>query len=183
MRGPAALIWCAGLLGALNAAPSYYWAFGGDALLESIGQWLITLRAEMPVLTGAALLGIALAKTLATVIPLLAARSLYSGSAASAAARPAAPGPSTPASATTESERDRSRRVLWWNLSRVIAAGLILYGAAGLVVNAGLLLWPGMELQDPSARWGQALLWYPMLLLWGLVLAAGLRRLRATLSA
>ncbi|MCH8563600.1 hypothetical protein LTH96_11055 [Nesterenkonia sp. LB17] len=168
MKKPTALIWCAGLLGLLNAAPSYYWAFGGDALLETIGQWLITLRTDMPVLTSLALLGIGLGKTLAVVIPLVAARLLTSSP--------------LPSQRLTSRSR-RPRPALWWNLSRLIGAGLILYGAAGLGINAGLLLWPGLDLQDPTARLGQALLWYPMLLVWGLVLAAGLRRLRASVAA
>lgn len=157
---PTGVIWGAALLGLLNAAPSYYWAFGGDALLPSIGQWLIDLREAMPVLTGLALLGIALGKTCAAIIPLVAVHALPAGAAGSS--------------------RRRAHRVLWWNASRLVAAGLILYGAVGLLINTGLLLWPGLSLQDPAARLGQALLWYPMLLLWGLVLAAGLHRFRAT---
>lgn len=168
MKHPAALIWCAGLLGLLNAAPSYYWAAGGDALLGSIGQWLIDLRADMPGLTGLALLGIALGKTGAAVVPLVAAHQLRSH---------------RPTSRRLTSRHGNSGRVRCWNLSRLVAAGLILYGAAGLLINAGLLLWPGLDLQDPTARLGQALLWYPMLLVWGLVLAAGLRRLRASVAA
>ncbi|TDS86873.1 DUF3995 domain-containing protein [Nesterenkonia aurantiaca] len=179
MKHPTALIWCAGLLGLLNAAPSYYWAAGGDALLGSIGQWLIDLRAEMPGLTGLALLGIALGKTGAAVVPIVAAHQLTSRRPTSRRVR----------SRTASSEglspvrrRPASREERCWNLSRLVAAGLIVYGAAGLLVNAGLLLWPGLDLQDPTARLGQALLWYPMLLLWGLVLAAGLRRLRASVA-
>lgn len=182
MRGPTGLLWCAGLLGLLNAAPSWYWAFGGEALLESIGQWLIELRADMPALTSLALLGIALGKTLAAVIPLVAARLLMSQV-------PRAQGESFGLQAPRRGGRGRGgrgRRGLGralWNLSRLVAAGLIIYGAAGLVINAGLLLWPGLELQDPAARRGQALLWYPMLMIWGLVLAGGLRRLRVGLAA
>ena len=147
-RRPTALIWCAGLLGLLNAGPSVYWAFGGDFLMDTIGQWLIDLRTEMPVLTGLALLGIALGKTVAVLVPLLAV--FVQG----------------------------RHRVLWWNLARIIAAALVLYGAAGLLINAVLLLWPGLVLTDPTARIGQALIWYPMLLVWGIVLALGLRRWR-----
>ncbi|MBO0596732.1 DUF3995 domain-containing protein [Nesterenkonia sp. E16_7] len=173
MKHPTALIWCAGLLGLLNAAPSYYWAAGGDALLGSIGQWLIDLRADMPGLTGLALLGIALGKTGAAVVPLVAARQLTSRRLI----------PRQLSSRRSTSHEPTSRQARWWNLSRLVAAGLIVYGAAGLLINAGLLLWPGLDLQDPTARLGQALLWYPMLLLWGLVLAAGLRRLRASVAA
>ena len=166
------LIWCAGLLGLLNAAPSYYWAFGGDVLLQTIGAWLIELRAETPILTGVALLGIGLGKTLAVVIPLVAAQQLRS-----------LPVSSHPMTSQRLEVRGRGAHpVLWWNLSRLIAAGLIVYAAVGLLINAGQLLWPGLELQDPTARLGQALLWYPLLLAWGLVLAVGLRRLRATVG-
>ena len=179
MNRSSALIWCAGLLGLLNAAPSYYWAFGGDALLESIGQWLIELRTDMPVLTSLALFGIAVGKTLAAGIPFLAAHQLPG----SGVQGPDVQGPDERGPALQRSSGLWSRAVLWWNLSRLIAAGLIIYGAAGLLINAGLLLWPGLELQDPTARLGQALIWYPMLLVWGLVLAAGLRRLRATAAA
>lgn len=184
MSRSTALIWWAGLLGLLNAAPSYYWAFGGDALLGTIGTRLIDLRDEMPVLSILALLGIAVGKTLAALIPLVAARLLKARAQSS-------PGPRSASAASAPSMGSRrqaasrlgQRPELWWNLSRLIAAALILYGAAGLLVNAGLLLWPGLDLQDPTARLGQALLWYPMLLSWGLVLAAGLRRLRATAAA
>ena len=151
-HGPTGLIWCAGILGLLNAAPSVYWAFSGNLLLDTIGQWLIDLRAEIPVLTGISLLGIALGKTVAVLVPLIAVYVLG------------------------------QRHVLWWNLARVIAAALVLYGAAGLLVNAVLLLWPGVVLADPTARVGQALIWYPMLLVWGVVLAVGLRRWRAQAS-
>lgn len=147
------LIWGAAGLGLLNAAPSVYWAFGGDALLYTIGQWLIDLRAGSPMLIGAGLLGIAVGKSAAAVIPLVAVHGLA------------------------------ARRALWWNLSRIVALALTLYGAAGMVINLGLLLWPGLAVEDPTARWGQALLWYPMLLLWGAVLSLGLHRWRQRVSA
>lgn len=151
-RSGRGLIWAAAALGLLNAAPSVYWAFGGVALLETIGQWLIDLRGRSPLLIGMGLLGIALGKSAAAVIPLVATYGLA------------------------------ARRVLWWNLSRLVAMALILYGAAGLVINLVLLLLPGLTVEDPTARWGQALLWYPMLLLWGLVLGVGLHRWRSRVS-
>lgn len=151
-RSGSGLIWGAAALGLLNAAPSVYWALGGDALLDTIGQWLVDLRGRSPVLIGSGLLGIALGKSAAAVIPLVAVHELA------------------------------ARRVLWWNLSRIVALALILYGAAGTAINLGLLLWPGLTLEDPTARWGQALLWYPMLLLWGLVLSLGLRRRRVSMG-
>ncbi|MGJ9373215.1 hypothetical protein [Nesterenkonia sp. CF4.4] len=186
MSRSTALLWWAGLLGLLNAAPSYYWAFGGGVLLETIGTWLIDLRDELPVLTGLALLGIAVSKTLAVLIPLAAAHLLRFRVRPSRDLRTVAAGSrGSPyaASRRLASSRLSRRPDLWWNVSRLIAAALIIYGAAGLLVNAGLLLWPGLDLQDPTARLGQALLWYPMLLVWGLVLAAGLRRVRATPAA
>ncbi|WP_218221206.1 DUF3995 domain-containing protein [Nesterenkonia sp. Act20] len=151
-RSGSGLIWGAAALGLLNAAPSFYWAFGGDALLDTIGQWLVDLRGRYPVLIGSGLLGIALGKSAAAVVPLVAVYGLA------------------------------ARRALWWNLSRVVALALILYGAAGTAINLGLLLWPGLTVEDPTARWGQALLWYPMLLLWGLVLSLGLRRKRVSMG-
>lgn len=138
-------IWAAAAVGLFNALPSYYWAFGGSALLPSIGQWLIDMRDGRPWLTGSALLGVAVVKTLAAVLPL----GLLAGA--------------------------RRGTPLRGGLVVLIAVGLTVYGTAGIVVNGLLLGWPGSEPEDPTARLGQAALWYPMLLLWGLLLGLGLR--------
>jgi hypothetical protein len=141
-RLPAGLLWAAGIIGLLNAAPNFYWALGGDLLLETIGMWLVELRSDSPLLTGLALLTIAVAKTTASLLPLLLLG-------------------------------DSRYRRFGWRVAVVTCLGLILYGAVGVAVNLALLLFTSVE--DPTGRIGQAAIWYPMLLLWGLVLALGLR--------
>jgi hypothetical protein len=141
-RLPAGLLWAAGIIGLLNAAPNFYWAFGGDLLLATIGMWLVELRSDSPLLTGLALLTIAVVKTTASLLPLLLLG-------------------------------DSRYRRLGWRVAVLACLGLILYGAVGVAVNLALLLFTSVE--DPTGRIGQAAIWYPMLLLWGLVLALGLR--------
>ncbi|RJN32316.1 DUF3995 domain-containing protein [Nesterenkonia natronophila] len=141
-RRPAGLLWAAGIIGLLNAAPNFYWALGGELLLETIGMWLVELRSDFPLRTGIALLTIALTKTTASLLPLLLLG------------------------------HSRHRR-LWWSAAVVVCLALILYGAVGVALNLALLLFTSVA--DPTGRIGQAVIWYPMLLLWGLLLALGLR--------
>lgn len=73
----------------------------------------------------------------------------------------------------------RYGQLVWWT-AVAASAGLLVYGASGALVNTALLLFTTVE--DPTARMGQALIWYPMLLIWGLVLACGLSQVRQTAS-
>lgn len=149
--GGLALLRAAAALGLLNALPSVYWAFGGEALIATIGQWLIDFRDASPVVAGAGLLLVAVMKSAVAVLPVALYRDL---------GRPAQLG-----------------RTLCWGGAVV----LIVYGTLGaafsLSVLVGLLETPGAV--DVSARMGHAFLWHPMLLLWGALLAEGLRRLPA----
>lgn len=142
-----ALVRAAAALGLLNALPSYYWAFGGEWMIATIGQWLILWRDQSPVAAGAALLLIAVVKTAAAILPVVVHRRRW---------RPV-----------------RSLRTLCW----IIVIALVVYGAAGasfsLSVLGGLIEPSGSV--DTVARMGHAFLWHPMLLLWGCVLGLGLR--------
>lgn len=140
----AGLLRAAAAIGLLNAAPNLYWAFGGDRLLETIGMWLVELRADSPTMVGIALVMVTAVKIGVSVLPLLLRGPL------------------------------RRRRFGWWAAVGA-SAGLILYGAGGAAVNTALLILTAVE--DPTARVGQAAIWYPMLLVWGIVLARGLHLL------
>lgn len=144
-RRAAAILRTAAVLGLLNAAPNLYWALGGDFLLDTIGEWIIQLQADAPVLIGGALVLIFTVKTAVSLLPLLLLGRL---------------------------RNSRPLRVA----AITASAALILYGASGAVVNVVLLVFT--DVQDPTGRIGQAAIWYPMLLIWGLVLAGGLRTLR-----
>ncbi|GAB3438026.1 DUF3995 domain-containing protein [Phycicoccus ginsengisoli] len=61
-------------LGVVHAAASLYWAFGGDALADTVGEWAVAWRAGSPVAAGLALAGIGLGKLAAACVPWAAAR-------------------------------------------------------------------------------------------------------------
>ncbi|MER7072082.1 DUF3995 domain-containing protein [Terrabacter sp. NPDC000476] len=136
-----------------HALPSLYWAFGGTLGTDSLGSWAPAWRADSPVLVGAVLVGVFVAKALGGVVPVLATRGRL------------------------------PRPRVWRALSWAGAAVLVLYGAANVVVGGLALLGVVEGPTDPAARAalaGHVLLWDPLFLVWGLLLAAGLARTRRT---
>lgn len=144
------------LLGAAAAAfahavPSLYWAMGGTLGMDSLGTWAPAWRAESPVLVGILLVGIFVAKAAGGVVPVLATRR-----------RMPWPG-------------------LWRALSGAGAGVLVLYGGANTLVGGLALSGAVAGPADGAARdalIGHVLLWDPLFLVWGLLLAGGLWRTR-----
>ena len=64
-----ALVWTAGLAGAVHAGLSLYWAVGGRWLLATVGQWAVDLSTERPVAAGITLGLVAAATLLGATIP------------------------------------------------------------------------------------------------------------------
>ncbi|CAM3604955.1 DUF3995 domain-containing protein [Deinococcus frigens] len=132
-------------LGLIHAGFSLYWALGGSWLLDTVGQWAVTLARTSPLAAFWGLLLIALLKVAAAVVPLLnAGRRL--------------PWPR-----------------LWRTLSWIGGPLLILYGGVNTgvawLVLSGVL--GGGEI-DRRGMLGHAALWDPLFLLWGLTLTGHL---------
>ena len=131
----------------LHAVPSLYWASGGTLGIESLGSWAPAWRAESPLVVGALLVGIFVVKVLGGVVPLLATRGRL--------------------------PRPRVWRALSWGGATV----LVLYGAANVIVGGLALVGVVQGPEDAASRTalaGHVLLWDPLFLAWGLLLAAGL---------
>src|SRR5690625_6268240 len=63
-------LWAALIFGLLHAFWSFYWAFGGTWMLDTVGQWAVGSQLHGPVQTFAVLLSIGGVKTAAAVIPI-----------------------------------------------------------------------------------------------------------------
>jgi Protein of unknown function (DUF3995) len=140
------LVWAACTFGLIHAGFSLYWAFGGDWLLLTVGQWAVRLADAAPVQASIVLAAVALVKIAAAVVPVLNAYRLLPWSR------------------------------LWRAISWVGASALILYGGANviiawLVLSAVITPTGGY---DPTSMLGHALLWDPLFMLWGLTLLAHL---------
>lgn len=61
--------WAALFFGLVHASWSFYWAFGGTWMLDTVGQWAVVSQLERPVQTFLVLIGIGVLKTAAAVIP------------------------------------------------------------------------------------------------------------------
>lgn len=134
-----------------HAVPSLYWAVGGTLGMDSLGTWAPAWRAESPLLVGALLVVIFVVKMAGGIVPLLATRQRL------------------------------PRPRVWRALSWVGATVLVLYGAANVGVGGLALLGVIEGPADAASRAalaGHVLLWDPLFLLWGLLLAAGLARTR-----
>lgn len=140
----------AAAVGLVHAGFTVYWAAGGRWLLPTVGAWTVRLADERPVTTTVVLGLVALAKISGSVVPVLV----------------------------------EVGRIGWRHFWRVLewagAVVLIGYGLVNVVVAwavlAGLITAEGGY--DRAAELGHAALWDPLFLLWGLLLAVGLRRTR-----
>lgn len=135
----------AGLVATAHALPSAYWALGGDALVDTVGSWARAWRASDPLSIGLLLGLIALGKLAAGWLPWLI-------------------------------DQRWTRAPGWRRPAWAVALGLIAYGAVNTVgawlVMLGVI---ATSVTEPAALLGHALLWDPLFLAWGVLLALGLR--------
>lgn len=137
--------WTAAVLGTLHAASSAYWAFGGQFLLETVGQWAVDAAQQPTMASTIGLWGIAAVKLLAAWVPLSA-----------------------------ELGRIPGRR-WWRALAWIGGPALILYGGANAILGtAALAGWINADITDPTALAGHAYLWGPHFALWGIALTTAL---------
>lgn len=145
-------LWGAMVLGLIHAAWSFYWAFGGTWMLDTVGDWAVVSQLETPSQTFFVLLGIGLIKTAAATIPVAVEYGKLGG------------------------------RRFWRGVSWAGGIGLTLYGGiyagTALLVLAGVLD-PGTSYNDP-VMYGHAFLWDPLFFFWGLTLVISLVLTRRT---
>lgn len=132
--------------GFVHAGFSLYWALGGRWLLPTVGQWAVAYAREAPVAASLVLIIVAAVKCAVAIFPVLA------------------------------SQRKLARPGAWRALAWLAAIVLTGYGAANSIV-AWLVLGRVLRPEggfDRQAMIGHAYLWYPLFLVWGLLLGAGL---------
>ena len=146
MRVGRVFVWAALVLGLSHAAWSFYWAFGGTWMLDTVGQWAVVSQLDTPGQTFVVLLGIGLLKTAAAVIPVAVEYGKLGG------------------------------RRFWRLVSWVGGIGLTIYGgiyaATAMTMLTGLVS-PGAGYSKP-VMYGHALLWDPLFFTWGLALVISL---------
>jgi hypothetical protein len=148
-------------LGAASAAITAYWAFGGTALLDTVGGEIERWGRERSAGVAATLWLITGAKLVGTVAPLLlvgvGARQLPAWT------------------------RAQPMRPLGW----IVAIGLTVYGGAltvgGLLVEAGVI--DTADDADEHAIAWHAYLWDPWFVLWGGAFTVAMWRSRPQVSA
>ena len=143
-------------LGAASAAMSAYWAFGGTALLDTIGGEIERWGRERSADVVTTLWAITLAKLVAAVAPLVLV-------GVGAGRLPAW-------------TRGRPMRALGW----IVAIGLTVYG--GVLTGAGLLVEAGAidaanDADEHAIAW-HAYFWDPWFVLWGIAFTVAMWRSR-----
>ncbi len=151
--------WVAAALGIASAATSAYWAFGGTALLDTVGGEIERWGRERGPAVAFALAGIVLVKLVVAV------------------AAPILVGIGHPPAWMA----GRVPRILGW------IAATVLIGYGGVLTVAGLLVQTGALTAAPDAdrtaiAW-HAWLWDPWFLVWGIAFAIALRRSRPARTA
>jgi hypothetical protein len=150
-----ALVWTAGLAGAVHAGFSLYWALGGRRLLATVGQWAVDLSTEASLMAGIALGLVAAAKLLGAAIPIGVAYGRV-------------PWPR-----------------FWRGISWAGGLLLVAYGGVNtivaLTVLTGVIRPEGGY--DADAMMGHAYLWDPLFLLWGGALVLSLWFSRRSLES
>lgn len=140
------LVWAACAAGAVHAAFSLYWAFGGRWLLATVGNWAVDSAAGAPLQAGLLLGTIGIGKLLAAAIPVAV---IYGR----------IPWP-------------RFWRAVCW----MGGMFLVFYGAANTAAGAAVLtgvIRPA-DGYDAAAMIGHSLLWDPLFLIWGAALCLAL---------
>lgn len=141
----------AAVCGLLHAAPSFYWAAGRRALLETVGSFAVELADSGEPGVTWMLLGVGLAKTAGALVPLLDHLRL-------------------PAHTWV--------RVVSW----AGVAALLAWGGAG-VVGAWIGVLTGTASWAQPAMVGHGLLWDPLFVVWGVMLALALWKSRPAQKA
>ncbi len=154
MRVGRVFVWVALVLGLIHASWSFYWAFGGTWMLDTVGQWAVVSQLHSPGKTFVVLLVIGLLKAAAAVIPV-----------------------------AVEHDKLGGRR-FWRLVSWVGGVGLTIYGgiyaATAITMLTGLVS-PGSGYSKP-VMYGHALLWDPLFFMWGLTLVISLMLTRRSES-
>ena len=139
-------LWVALVLGLVHAFGSFYWAFGGTWMLDTVGQWAVVSQLQQPMISFFVLVGIGLLKTAAAIIPVVVEYGKLGG------------------------------RRFWRLISWIGGVGLVLYGGVyattAILVLTGVLD-PGTAYNTPVML-GHALLWDPLFFFWGLSLVIAL---------
>jgi hypothetical protein len=139
-------LWVAMVLGLIHATWSFYWAFGGTWMLDTVGQWAVVSQLNAPVQTFIVLLAVGLVKTAAATIPVAVEYGKFGG------------------------------RKFWRGVSWVGGIGLTLYGGiytgTAVLVLTGVV--GSIEGYNESVMFGHALLWDPLFFFWGLTLVSSL---------
>lgn len=144
------LLFLASVVGLAHAAFSFYWAFGGRWLLDTVGQGAVDLAEDSPLVAAAVLIAAGSVKAAGAVVPLLVEQGTLPGR--------------------------RWWRLMEWAGSVL----LIGYGGLLTAVSSAVLAgWIEVEGgYDRTGMLGHALLWDPLFFLWGVALAVGLWRTR-----
>lgn len=144
-------LWAAGVVGAVHAAFSLYWAAGGGWLLDTVGQGAVQLQESNPIGTAALLLVVGAVKLAGASLPLIVEL------------RPVELRPGA-----------RVRRTIRF-LSWTGGGFLVVYGTAYALLSAsvlnGLIAVSGEV--DQRGLAGHAYLWDPLFALWGAALLVG----------
>lgn len=136
----------------VHAAFSAYWALGGRWLLDTVGAWAVNLVDRAPLLSSVVLGLVAIVKFAGAAVPLLVEYQRLPG------------------------------RHLWRVLEAIGSGVLIVYGGLNVAVAWAVLggIIVSADGYNRAAELGHAALWDPLFLLWGVLLAAGLRYTRVT---
>lgn len=139
-------VWTAMVLGLVHAFWSFYWAFGGTWMLDTVGQWAVVSQLNRPVQTFVVLFGIGLVKTAASIIPVAVEYRKLGGR--------------------------RWWRLISWvgGLSLIVYGGI--YAVTALLMLTGVVV-PTAAYNEPVIL-GHALLWDPLFFFWGLSLVVSL---------
>lgn len=133
--------WIAAAFSIAHAIPSFYWAFGGTLLLETVGQWAVSASRDQPELVTFGLFVVGGVKLAAALIPLLADRQLL------------------------------PLEGLWRGISWVGGPILMLYAALNMIgAVISLAGWVDVAGADHTALWSRLLLWEPLFFAWGAAL-------------
>jgi hypothetical protein len=146
-------------VGLAYAAISMYWALGGTWLLDTVGISLSRPGQAGHAIALAAALGAAVLKAVAAVLPVLAVLRIR--------VRPGG---------GQDRGLNRLIRVLAWIEAAILLGYGLVYTAAGLLVQAGLVHAPA-HADHLASRW-HAYLWDPWFGVWGILVFTALYRSR-----
>jgi hypothetical protein len=162
------------VVGLAYAGVSVYWGAGGTWLLDTVGRSLTAGGA----VAAAAVWAAAGLKVVASVLPALA---VGRPGLATAAGPGGSSGSGGPRPAARPGSRRRLLRFLAWAEAVILTLYGLVWTAAGLLVQSGLVRADAGA--DHRALAWHAYLWDPWFLLWGLLVTAALVRSRRPAAA